>query len=70
MLKKTEIRELDMEFIKSFRAVERNYHLIKIRICDLILNSTLELVRYLQYNFDMVFNLNAYLYKNIKWRVR
>ena len=59
-----------MEFIKSFRAVERNYQLIKIRICDLILNSTLELVRYLQYNFDMVFNLNAYLYKNIKWRVR
>ena len=70
MLKKTEIRELGMEFIKSFRAVERNHHLIKMRICDLILNSTLELVRYLQYNFDMVFNLNAYLYKNIKWRVR
>ena len=70
MLKKTEIRELGMEFIKSFRAVERNYHLIKMRICDLILNSTLELVRYLQYNFDMVFNLNAYLYKNIKWTVR
>ena len=70
MLKKTEIRELGMEFIKSFRAVERNYHLIKMRICDLILNGTLELVRYLQYNFDMVFNLNAYLYKNIKWRVR
>ena len=59
-----------MELIKSFRAVESNYHLIKMRICDLLLNSTLELVRYLQYNFDMVFNLNAYLYKNIKWRVR
>ena len=70
MLKKTEIRELGMEFIKSFRAVERNCHLIKMRICDLILNSTLELVRYLQYNFDIVFNLNAYFYKNIKWRVR
>ena len=70
MLKKKEIRELGMELIKSFRAVESNYHLIKMRICDLLLNSTLELVRYLQYNFDMVFNLNAYLYKNIKWRVR
>ena len=30
-----------MEFIKSFRAVERNYHLIKMRICDLILKESI-----------------------------